>query len=203
MYKLIPLDNHCVVEVTDFPLPTINIDDISFIKNSNPSDLEDAKRLMYPYYEGKTPTEIEFINLFQNELITKVLPLMKTHPLYNKSPLFSVSDNRLSLSPIIAKDQTGWSQPRHTDLPRLLLSGVIHITESIQGTEFYDTISETKPVYVAPTKPKTGAFWLNSPTSFHQVDTVTLERNHFLFLLSIWEKQWVQMNNQWVSLDKL
>ena len=101
----------------------------------------------------------------------------------------SVADDKLALLPLIAKDQIGWSQSRHTDLPRLLASGVIHITESIEGTEFYDTISETKPVYVAPTKPRTGAFWLNSPTSFHQVSKVTLERNHFLFVLSIMEKQ--------------
>jgi hypothetical protein len=74
MYKLIPLANHCVVEVTDFPLPIINIDDISFVESNNPFDLEDAKRLIYPYYEGKTPTEIEFIDIFQNEFITKVLP---------------------------------------------------------------------------------------------------------------------------------
>jgi hypothetical protein len=177
------------VEVDDFPLPTININEIPFVESNNIYNLDNVKRLMYPYYDGKTSTEVEFINIFQNEFIAKVLPSMRAHPLYNKSPLFSVADDKLALLPLIAKDQIGWSQSRHTDLPRLLASGVIHITESIEGTEFYDTISETKPVYVAPTKPRTGAFWLNSPTSFHQVSKVTLERNHFLFVLSIMEKQ--------------
>jgi hypothetical protein len=189
MYKLIPLNNHCVVEVDDFPLPIININEIPFVESNNIYDLDNAKRLMYPYYEGKTSTEVEFINIFQNEFIAKVLPLMRTHPLYNESILSSTADINLSLSPLISKDQIGWSQSRHTDLPRLLASGVIHITESIEGTEFYDTQLGLDPVYVAPTKPRTGAFWLNSPTSFHQVSKVTLERNHFLFLLSIMEKQ--------------
>jgi hypothetical protein len=189
MYKLIPVDKHCVVEVNDFPLPTINVNEIPFVESNNPFDLEDAKRLIYPYYEGKTPTEIEFIDIFQNEFITKVLPLMRVHPLYSESLLSSIADKNLSLSPIIAKDQVRWLQHRHTDLPRLLLSGVVHITDCIEGTEFYDTDLGSEPVYIAPTKHRTGAFWLNSPTSFHQVSKVTLERNHFLFLLSIKDKQ--------------
>jgi hypothetical protein len=189
MYKLIPLNNHCIVEVTDFPLPEININEVDFLDSEHPSNTENKKRFIYPYYEGKTSTEVEFINIFQNEFIAKVLPLMRTHPLYNESILSSTADINLSLSPSISKDQIGWSQSRHTDLPRLLASGVIHITESIEGTEFYDTQLGLDPVYVAPTKSRTGAFWLNSPTSFHQVSKVTLERNHFLFLLSIMEKQ--------------
>jgi hypothetical protein len=192
MYKLIPLDRHCIVEVNDFPLPEINVDMIDFTETRHGSNSENAKRLFHEF------TDKKINKLFENLVLTKVLPLMKTHPSYNKSTLSTVADDDMIVVGTIFKDQVGWSQELHTDMPRLLLTGVIHITECIEGTTFYDAPDSAlkfydppqglEPVYVAPTKPKTGAFWLNIPTSFHQVNKITVERNHFLFLLTIKDK---------------
>jgi hypothetical protein len=193
MYKLIPLDRHCIVEVNDFPLPEINVDMLDFTETRHGSNSENAKRLFHEF------TDKKINKLFENLVLTKVLPLMKTHPSYNKSTLSTVADDDMTVVGTIFKDQVGWSQELHTDMPRLLLTGVIHITECIEGTTFYDAPDSAlkfyeptpglEPVYVAPTKPKTGAFWLNIPTSFHQVNKITVERNHFLFLLTTKDKQ--------------
>ena len=193
MYKLIPLDRHCIVEVNDFPLPEINVDMLDFTETKHVSNSENAKRLFYDY------TDKKFNRLFEDLVLTKVLPLMETHPLYNKSTLSTVSNDDMTVVGTIFKDQVGWSQQLHTDMPRLLLTGVVHITECVEGTTFYDAPDSAlkfyeptpglEPVYVAPTKPKTGAFWLNIPTSFHQVNKITVERNHFLFLLTTKDKQ--------------
>jgi hypothetical protein len=198
MYKLIPLDRHCIVEVDNFPLPKIDVSAINFTETTHISNSENAKRLYYEYYRGKSPTEKTFNKLFQHEVLNKVLPLMKTHPLYNQSTLASISDDDMVISATIFKDQVGWSQQLHTDRATLLLTGVVHITDCVEGTSFYDAPDSAlkfyepppglEPVYIAPTKTKTGAFWLNIPTGFHQVNKVTIERNHFLFLLATKDK---------------
>ena len=193
MYKLIPLDRHCIVEVNDFPLPKINISGIEFTEIRHISNSENAKRLLHEY------TDKKFNKLFENLVLTKVLPLMKTHPSYSKSTLSTVADDDMTVGGTIFKDQVGWSQELHIDMPRLLLTGVVHITQCNEGTTFYDAPDSAlkfyepppglEPVYVAPTKPRTGAFWLNLPTSFHQVNKITVERNHFFFLLTTKDKQ--------------
>jgi hypothetical protein len=198
MYKLIPLDRHCVVEVNDFPLPQININDINFTESKHHSNSKNAKRLYYPYYRGITATVKEFNKIFQSIILTKVLPLMKTHPLYNMSLAPTASDDDMIISASITKDQVGWSQNLHTDWTPLVLTGVVHITDCAEGTSFYDVPdsvlkfydppSELEPVYIAPTRAGSGAFWLNIPTSFHQVNKVTVERNHFSFLITIKDK---------------
>ena len=177
MYKLIPLDSHCIVEVVDFPLPEVDLNTIEYVDQQHYYSTENSKRMSFEctgIYE----------NYFRDKnILPKLLELFKQHPLYSTSTLAQFHESELALATQICKDQVGWQQEIHTDHPVALASGLVHITDCATSTKFYNFQQTDVPLYTAPCKANSGAFWLNTSEGYHGVDPVTVERNHFFFLI--------------------
>jgi len=184
MYKLIPLEHHCVVEVTDFVLPAVELKSLLYVESNDVVYTTDVVNNQ-TYKRSIVDTTKEY-KLFFNDKINDIINIMKEHPLYAKSKLSTTLKTSLGVS--ICKDSLGWKQDIHIDHPAAVLSGVIHITDCENSTKFYKSRESNTPLYVASKKAFSGAFWLNTPRGFHGVDPVTLERNHFFFLLLDLEK---------------
>ena len=178
MYKLIPLEQHCIVEVSDFFLPPIDLVSLPYTE-SNASYTEDilSNNTYKRFVADVTPG---YRNLFRDR-VNIIIEMMKQHKLYTNSKLYNDTNNALGVS--VCRDSVGWKQDIHVDHPDVLMSGVVHITDCDTPTKFYKDMKSITPLYVAPNKAGSGAFWLNTDQGFHGVDPVTVERNHFFFLL--------------------
>ena len=175
MYKLIPLEKHCVVEVNDLPLPKVDLNKVLFQDQLHYYSTENSKRMAWECSH-------EYQKHFKG-ILPKIVELMKQHKLYSTSTLSQIPESELVLGIQICRDQVGWHQENHTDHPVALASGVVHITECETSTKFYKGQLIDDPLYTAPCKANSGAFWLNTSEGYHGVDPVTIERNHFFFLI--------------------
>lgn len=176
MYKLINLENHAIVEVVDFPLPKIDLDQLVLVDQKHVCNTPDAKRLSASYGN-------QYGEYIKQIFLDKVLPLLKEHPLYQGTVLSTLTPELIGVGVVICKDQVGWHQSIHVDHPVAHVSGVIHLTDCENSTTFYDSPKGTNIVYEAPVKVNSGAFWLNVPSGYHSIGPVTLERNHCLILI--------------------
>ena len=76
MYKLVPLEKHCVVEVNDLVLPNIDLTTISYKEQIRSFYSSDNVRLYADY------TSIGQHTQYLDGILINVLELMKNHPVY-------------------------------------------------------------------------------------------------------------------------
>lgn len=175
MYKLVPLEKHCVVEVNDLVLPNIDLTTISYKEQIRSFYSSDNVRLYADY------TSIGQHTQYLDGILINVLELMKNHPVYTSSALSRVAMTDIDCAVELCKDTIGYKQPIHTDINTVFMTGVVHITDCENPTKFYKNISIDSLVYTAPKKASSGAFWLNTSESYHGIDPTTIERNNLIF----------------------
>jgi hypothetical protein len=167
--------NLLIMEVHDVALPEIKFDELVY------TEADHHTNKMYPgkrYYEDyKNPVGYKVSCLFRDIVFNSIIQPMRYDMRFKPYEQYL---GNLIFGTQICRDDPGWQQQMHIDHPVTLLSGVVHITDTITPTHFYANSNDTTPIYTAPSKAGSGAFWLNLPNSWHNVPPVTEQRNHII-----------------------
>lgn len=170
-FTLVPDIHNPIVECHNLNLPIPN--NPNFIKNEGYATQDGHNRFVADPYSDTDPIKL----YFKNMMYENIVPLFFQHPRFNWSWPIKMETliKNTDVSVTLIKDEIGFSQGRHEDPRVFVASGVLHLQDCEQGTNFENG-------YVAPTKKFSGAFWANTQVSYHWVEKVTSERMAYLVI---------------------
>jgi len=175
-FTLVPNIPNPVVECHNLNLPTPP--DGPWVADSGYTTSTGHQRYVRPDIGPLDPLSLHFTDMMRNT----VMPLLHSHKRFNWSWPISLQTliKHTAVKVSLIKDEIGWYQGKHEDPRIFVISGILHLQDCEQGTYFSDGN------YTAPTKKFSGAFWLNSHWSYHEVPVVTSERIAYL-VIAQWE----------------